>query len=110
MLETFKENKYEFLLLVLAILWVVCSFLLSLAYPKGNWFCRSGAVMILLAVCVEFHLGKLQQSSNSRAAIVAGLGVPSSSDLPKIKRRFAITAHVFAILGTLIWGYGDLIR
>jgi hypothetical protein len=108
-LKVLKENKYEFALLGLAFLWVVGSFFASLACPKGNWFCRSGAVMVLLAVIVEFHLGNLQQAENSTASVVAGLGIPFSGDLPKIKQHLARAAHIFAIVGTLIWGYGDLL-
>lgn len=109
MLSTLKKNCYEFILLTLALLWVIGSFFASITDPKGNWFSRSGAVMVLLAVIVEFYLGNLQQKKNSSASITAGLGIPMSGDLPTIKQYFAKTAHAFAILGTLIWGYGDLI-
>ncbi|MDD2319358.1 MAG: hypothetical protein PHO83_04825 [Geobacteraceae bacterium] len=109
MLKVLKENRYEFALLGLALLWVGGSLLASLAWPKGNWFCRSGAVMVLLAVIVEFHLGNLQQAENSNASVIAGLGIPVSGDLPKIKQHLAKAAHIFAISGTLIWGYGDLL-
>jgi hypothetical protein len=108
-LSTFKKNMYELILLALAFLWVVGSFFASIPNPNGNWFCRSGAVMVLLAVIVEFHLGNLQQKESSSAPIVAGLGIPMSGDLPRIKQQFAKAAHTFAMLGTLIWGYGDLI-
>ena len=109
MLKVLKENKYEIALLGLALLWVVGSFIASLACPKGNWFSRSGAVMVLLAVIVEFHLGKLQQAENSTASVVAGFGVPFPGDLPIVKQRLATAAHIFAISGTLIWGYGDFL-
>lgn len=109
-LNTFKKNKFEITWLGLAFLCVIISIVVSLAWPQGNWFCRSGAVMVLLSVIVEFHLGKLQQESNTSAIQIAGVvGVPYSGDLPLIKQYLAKTAHIFVIMGTLIWGYGDLI-
>jgi hypothetical protein len=108
-LGTLRENKYEIILLGLSLLWTVGSVFASLTYPKGNWFCRSGAVMVLLAVIVDFHIGKLQQARDSSASVVAGVGVPVSGAFPIIKQHLAKAAHIFAILSTLIWGCGDLI-
>lgn len=65
--------------------------------------------MVLLAVMVEFHIGKLQQAENSDASLMAALEIPLTGDLGKDKQILSKCAHVFAILGTLIWGYGDLI-
>jgi hypothetical protein len=103
-----QENKYELILLAAAYLWVGVSVVISARFPVGNWFSRSGAILVLLSVIVEFRIGNLQQASNSRAAIVAGLGVPSSSDLPRLTQRLLFFAHISAILGTILWGYGDL--
>jgi hypothetical protein len=104
-----SSDKTEILILALAVFWVACSFTVTLMYPEGNWFGRSGAVMVLLSLFVEFRIGKAQQSNVSSASVAAGLGIPIGSDLPVTKQRIARTALWFAVLGTLIWGYGDLI-
>ncbi|TDT36529.1 hypothetical protein DES49_3104 [Halospina denitrificans] len=65
--------------------------------------------MVLLSLFVEFRIGKAQQSKTSSASVAAGLGVPMGSQLPIIKQRIAKAALWFAVLGTLIWGYGDLL-
>lgn len=104
-----RSDKTEILILALAVFWVAGSFAASLVHPEGNWFCRSGAVMVLLSLFVEFRIGKAQQSQTSSASVAAGLGIPTGSDLPVIKQRIAKAALWFAVLGTLVWGYGDLL-
>ena len=104
-----KSDQTEILILVLAALWVVFSFVASVFHPEGNWFSRSGAIMVLLALFVEYRVGTAQKAKISEATVIAGLGISMPSELPKIKRRIAITALWFAIVGTLIWGYGDIV-
>lgn len=104
-----RSDVTEILILALAVLWVVGSLVASLVNPQGNWFCRSGAIMVLLSLFVEFRIGKAQQSKTSSASVAAGLGIPMGSDLPIIKQRIAKVSLWFAVLGTLIWGYGDLL-
>lgn len=104
-----KEDCYELSLIILAVVWTAGSFIASIFFPTGNWFCRSGAVMVLLAVMVDYRIGNLQKTHISNASIIAGLGIPSSSRLPKNKQILSKGAHILAIIGTLIWGYGDLI-
>ena len=104
-----NSDKIEILILVLAVIWVVLSFVASLIDKEGNWFCRSGAVMVLLSLFVDFRIAKAQQSKASFASVTAGLGIPMASNLPIFKQRIAKAALWFAVLGTLIWGYGDLL-
>lgn len=65
--------------------------------------------MVLLSLFVEFRIGKAQQSKTSSAFMVTSMGIPMGSSLPVIKQRIAKAALWFAVVGTLIWGYGDLL-
>ena len=105
-----KYDKAYIFMLGLALLFTTCSFGASLLHPEGNWFSRSGAVMVLLALFVEFRIGTAQQEANSDATFIAGFAnLPMSGDLPLAKQIIAKTALWVAIFGTLIWGYGDLL-
>jgi len=75
------------------------------------WFARSGAVMVLLAVIVEYRLNNevVKKISNTiQTAILTKL--PITVSIQKERKLIAKITHSFVILGTLIWGYGDLIK
>jgi hypothetical protein len=76
------------------------------AEPPGQWFERSGAVMTVFAVFAQFK-------ANSIAAMIAGGTFGESWELyHKYKRHQAVAAAlslVLVVLGTVVWGYGDLL-
>lgn len=50
-----RDTLIEALLMLLAVLPVILSFQLSLATGDGHWFQRSGALMVLFSVGIEYH-------------------------------------------------------
>jgi len=107
--RAFMKDNLEILFLAIALLWVLGSIYASLIYPEGNWFCRSGAIMVLLAAIVEFRLGIFLNKEISDASDFSAIGSVALINYPKRKQQIGTTAHIFAIFGTLIWEYGDLI-
>jgi hypothetical protein len=76
------------------------------AEPLGQWFQRSGAVMTVFAVYAQFK-------ANSITAMIAGSGWggPFALD-PRYKGQQNVAAGLslaLVIIGTLVWGYGDLL-
>lgn len=73
----------------------------------GAWFQRSGSVMVVAAIWVEFILLKINPFVDpSLTAYAVPFEVP-----PLYRRWFRVLSGVavgFALLGTIIWGYGDL--
>lgn len=73
----------------------------------GAWFQRSGSVMVVGAIWVEFILFKIKPFINpSESAYVVPFEVPQV--YRKWFKALSGAAVFFALLGTLIWGYGDL--
>ena len=76
------------------------------AEPLGQWFQRSGAVMTVFAVYAQFQV-------NNIVTMIAGAGFGNTFGFYwKYQRRqkvVAVLSLVPAIIGTLIWGYGDLL-
>jgi len=81
----------------------------------SNWFSRSGSLIVLFAVMSEYLLLKDQNEHIYRLITKGrwsaennlqptGKLAPNKSHLIKDK-----ATHVSVVLGTLIWGYGDLI-
>ena len=73
----------------------------------GIWFQRSGSIIVLLAVMIEFNLFKIgsELSSNGRVDNELHILIDKFSSL---KVWFSFFSSVLVIIGTVIWGYGDL--
>lgn len=109
-MKSIRTNKREIALLCGAALFGLASLCASVYANDGLWFARSGAIMVLLAVVVDYRVAKVQQNRNAEATMLAGLlQIPMSGDLSKAEQRISRSAHILAIAGTVIWGYGDLI-
>jgi hypothetical protein len=105
------KNKIELLMLVLSITRAIASLIVSLESGEGHWFSRSGSIMVLFAVIADFRLGSATiKSVQGSLGIAASLkGFSSGGGLTKNQRRLHTVALTLIIIGTFIWGYGDLL-
>ncbi|WP_394224455.1 hypothetical protein [Alteromonas gracilis] len=71
----------------------------------GVWFQRSGSLIVLFAVLGEYYVSKM--ASTLRPAGHVGI-TKMEETLPKTVGLFHLIALFLAIIGTFIWGYGDL--
>ena len=71
------------------------------------WFQRSGAIVVLLAVFSEYCLSKIDGYINPTGLIVSRQE-EFSAKYSTVYRVVKVFGVVMAIIGTLIWGYGDL--
>lgn len=101
---------------VLVLSWVLSSLALVadlLGYTASiNLFGRTGAVLTLCAVVLEYKIsnkGQGIQSHNSNGP-VSLRAVGNAVLLTDGEKRAQYFAHISVILGTLIWGFGDLIN
>ena len=76
------------------------------AEPAGQWFERSGAAMTVLAVFAQFK-------ATSIATMITGQGVAETWEAYRkynSRQKIAeILSLVLIFVGTLVWGYGDLL-
>ena len=76
------------------------------AEPLGQWFARSGAMMTVIAVFAQFRAANI-------ATMIQGRAFGESWEFyHKYKHRQAVAAVlslVLVVLGTIVWGYGDLL-
>ena len=106
-----KEYRIDILFTLLAILPVIFSFYIDMNTAENGyyWFQRSGSIMVLFAVALDFEQSKYikRQSSNS---VFIGNQPTITGRILSITRtyiqRFSI---VLIVIGTAIWGYGDLL-
>ncbi len=95
-MKYFRLTKLEFLLIFLAIVPTLVSFFVDFNSDKPDWFNRSGSIMVLFGAWLE----SIQIRPDMR---LGGNGIII------IKSKIDYLAFALIILGTIIWGYGDLI-
>ena len=76
------------------------------AEPAGQWFERSGAVMTAFAVFAQFKAGGI-------ASLIQGTTFAESWEAYRKYKAYQASLNILSlsliIVGTLIWGYGDLL-
>ena len=109
--ESFRRDAINVsLLLAAAWLWGVFSFFTSTS--AGTWFARSGSVMCLIGAAAAFKL--INDYGHALAtAVENGITLTRRVELvfnpPKLYQTVQYLAYLTGIVGTLIWGYGDLL-
>jgi hypothetical protein len=87
-------------------------FLLLGIKVDSMWFARGGSIVVLLGAAAEYGLLQVQQEVlNNRVAGLGTWGGPmiSNLDIPPPFPRLRIAAHVFVVVGTFVWGFGDIL-
>jgi hypothetical protein len=109
-----KLRKYsvEWSLIGIAILIAIISIVSDYYSNNYNWFARSGSIVVLLAAFVEFKISSHIYDDIQRAQFMQTkieMPVPFKAKPTKAKRKVSLAAHILLVIGTVIWGYGDLI-
>jgi hypothetical protein len=100
--------------LLIAAAWLFAAFSFYLSRKTGaDWFTRSGAVMALVGAAVTFRLANFFQGALATALKEELVSVPQEIELhlepPKSYVRLLYLGYLTGIIGTGIWGYGDLL-
>ena len=109
-----KHRKYqsEWSIIVVAILVAIISVIADYYFTGYNWFARSGSVVVLLAAFVEFKISSHIYEDIQRAQFMQSkinMSIPLKAKPTKPRRNVSFAAHILLVVGTIIWGYGDLI-
>jgi hypothetical protein len=98
--------------LVSSWLFVVLSFYAS-TRSTVDWFSRSGAVMCLIAAAANFALVKAHQRDLTKIIRDQDHSVREKTeailDPPRSYASLSWLGYVTGVIGTAIWGYGDLL-
>ena len=110
-MKKYQNYKPEIVLLCVAFLVVSTSFILSIYDDENFWFMRSGSIMVLLAVVVEYRLNQhTLKNINKKHKMSGANGFTWNLLNSKEHNKIAIVTHSFVVIGTLIWGYGDFLN
>ena len=104
------KYKIEWSLIGITILVTVVSVIADYYSIDCNWFARSGAITVLLAAIVEYRISSHIYGDIYRAnAQQQSSGFATKPKKPKNRVILSFVTHTVLIIGTIIWGYGDLI-
>lgn len=100
--------------LLMAAAWLFAVFSYYLSEKTGtDWFTRSGAIMGLVGAAVTFRLANFYQRALATALKEGLVSVPREIELalepPKSYVLLSYFGYLTGIVGTGIWGYGDLL-
>ena len=100
--------------LLMAAAWLFALFSYYLSMKTGtDWFSRSGAIMSLIGAVVTFRQVNFYQSALATALKEGLVSIPEEIELrlkpPTSYRVLSYHGYLTGIIGTLIWGYGDLL-
>jgi hypothetical protein len=109
-LKGYEDFYTELCLLLIAMLWVALAYAFPFTKYYDIWFARSGSIMVLSAVIVEYRLFKLYMEEISSSIFIVSMKKPLPIFISDEQNSISIVAHIFVVCGTLIWGYGDLLK
>jgi hypothetical protein len=101
-------HKKSTVFLLLAWLMAVLGFALGLLW-EPLWWARFGALVVLFGVMSEYALlhGEMDQLYRRLDAVRWNEDLPDMSP-SKWQRKKVWIAHLTVVVGTVIWGFGDL--
>ena len=104
-------NRKPMIFLTLSWLVVLTSLYLETVFNEAL-FSRSGSLMVLFAVIADYDMLRTRDDYHSEQLNkhLQGVRVDFKDIHPsKSHQHLETAAHITIILGTIIWGYGDLL-
>lgn len=108
MLDNLKKYLDDIGFLLFAVVPTVVSFFIDIQNGSHEWFQRSGSLMVLFAVGLEFRQTSSCSIKESKTVFSEGVAVATGGEMPKIRRILHLAAIFLIAIGTAIWGYGDV--
>ena len=81
-------------------------------YTNGNWFARSGSILAFTSVLSNFIITGIKRKE---IVTILESGFDKKEKASKIKAKdvvyksMQLIAFTLGLIGTIIWGYGDLV-
>lgn len=106
-----KKYRIPFALLVFGVVFCIISGYFSIDSAE-DWFGRSGAVLSFVSVVIQFILSDMKKSEienlfNANIGLKQKFKVAREKD--PIHDFISAASTITGLVGTIIWGYGDLI-
>ena len=104
-----RDYVIEILFMLLAMVPVLVSAYASHITGDGQWFQRSGALMVLFSVAVEYHRRRMPRSGSNEVVGPKSIGRAGTQIVQRFWGSIPYVCYISVFIGTLIWSYGDLL-
>ena len=85
------------------------SALVSYLLNDGEWFQRFGSLCVLFSALLEIQQTLKKEPRSSRSVSVEGRPLMKSPSISLLDVWFHRAAWIGIVVGTVVWGYGDLV-
>ena len=108
-IDILREYWIDILFSFLAIFPVILSWYIDKYIPNEiYWFQRSGSLMVFFSIALEVEQSKyITRKENTEFRI--GTPIHIGKELSEIRNYIKRFSIVLILIGTIIWGYGDLL-
>jgi hypothetical protein len=104
-----EATLIEALLMMMAVVPVLVSAYVSLVTGDGHWFQRSGGLMVLFSVGVEYHRKHMMRCVETGTHSWLAASSRPARLITRFWRAIPYVCYLAIVIGTLIWSYGDLL-
>ena len=108
-----KLNKGLLYSITLIFIMILTIFILLINKPEseymGVWFQRSGSLIVVISLFIEIKISFLQKLAISQELPYLNFNIYLRREYEKKLLIANYTTFLFIIIGTIIWGYGDLL-
>ena len=106
-------NRYKIQWTMIILAWVTFSISLSWSVFQNDysWLGRSGSIMVMFCAIGEYHFIKIRMPppNSTQVRTSDGVLVPAGTPAPKGEAGASFVLHSTLCIGTIVWGYGDLL-
>ena len=83
----------------------------DLSHKHNTFFMRSGSLLVILSAVTEYQLvmSQIIKHQYKIGTPIKMSEIASSQNITQGEKTIKLFTHISLILGTLIWGYGDLL-
>jgi Ca2+/Na+ antiporter len=110
-IQKISSIKVEVMILLLGNIFTLLSWFYSVHVNDASWFGRSGAILVFCCAVVEArnYGAEIKILSAFKKAANYINGASMEWEVPTKRKRLEFVTVICALLGTVIWGYGDLV-
>lgn len=80
----------------------------GVSVDQANWFGRSGAVLTIASLLSTIRLAGLKEALRGEGGFGSQHGIDAFREREAIVKFSVFAGNASAVVGTAIWGYGDL--
>lgn len=104
-----KYNSLDLMLIIVSVLFTLSSLYLAIKCDRSDLFSRSGSIMILFGAIVEYRrITQVDKKNEYNGGPIGMIEMRELFNVPSPIRKIRFITSFMIILGTMVWGYGDL--